>query len=88
MTADRIGPIMEKYRSSVNDAWLAVLKAAGIPDDDAVMLLNLTLNLIRGMAINSVWQNNRDFYESVLAYWHRLICSAFEQLRKYRQIAD
>jgi hypothetical protein len=33
-------------------------------DDRAETILNLTLNVLRGMAINSLWQNDPALYDS------------------------
>lgn len=51
----RIEPVMLHYRQVTNALWLDVFVQAGYAPDDAELLLNLTLNQVRGLAIHRLW---------------------------------
>jgi len=65
----QIEPVMQRYRSLTNHLWLGVLKDLGVPSDKAELVLNLTLNVVRGMAVNSLWQKDVARYKRELSQW-------------------
>ena len=65
----KILPVMERYRVTCDDIWMAVFKKAGIPVKRARVLLNLSLNLVRGMALNRVWRHDDPHYQTYLKEW-------------------
>ena len=66
---EKILPVMQRYRSLTNELWLSVFTDAGATPAQAELVLNLTLNLVRGMAVNSLWQKNMKQYKGQLAQW-------------------
>jgi len=66
---EQILPVMERYRTTCDDIWLKVFKRAGLPAARAKVLLNITLNLTRGMAINRLWRHDDRNYQSYLKEW-------------------
>lgn len=73
----RIQPVMEYYRQTTNELWLAVFKKAGYTPKQARMILNLTLNMIRGMGINRMWRHDDEYYQTLLKEWVKLIDEQF-----------
>jgi AcrR family transcriptional regulator len=71
----RILPVMEEYRDTVNEIWLNVFEQSGMASDMAGTVLNLTLNLVRGMAVNSLWRKNEKQYKQQLEEWVALMNS-------------
>lgn len=65
----QIEPIMLNYRNLTNELWLSVFDEAGIPRRRSETVLNLTLNIVRGMAVNSLWQKDMKRYRANLADW-------------------
>jgi AcrR family transcriptional regulator len=65
----RIRPVMERYRVTCDDIWLAVFKKAGIPVKRARMLMNLNLNVVRGMGLNRMWRHDDAHYQLYLKDW-------------------
>jgi AcrR family transcriptional regulator len=63
---------MQHYRKTMNDIWMAAFARAGYSKRDASFLIMSTLNLIRGMAINSVWQRDLPYYKALLREWTRI----------------
>jgi AcrR family transcriptional regulator len=64
-----IEPVMQRYRGTTNDLWLRAFGEAGVPKPQAELVLNLTLNLVRGMALNSLWQKDMRHYKKQLSAW-------------------
>jgi AcrR family transcriptional regulator len=65
----QVEKVMQNYRLTMNAVWLAAFEHAGITKDDAAFLLMTTLNMIRGMGINSMWQRNVPYYRKLLREW-------------------
>ncbi|HSV46385.1 MAG TPA: hypothetical protein VLJ58_11415 [Ramlibacter sp.] len=74
----RIQPVMERYRVTCDDIWLAVFRKAGVPAKRARMLMNLNLNIVRGMGLNRVWRHDDAHYQAYLKDW---IAIANQQLK-------
>ena len=75
---ERIRPVMERYRVTCDDIWLAVFKKAGVPVKRARMLMNLSLNVVRGMGLNRMWRHDDAHYQAYLKDW---IAIANQQLQ-------
>jgi len=71
----RVLPVMEEYRDTVNAIWLKTFVAYGMTRARADAILNLTLNLVRGMAVNSLWRRNEHLYRRQLEHWIALMYS-------------
>jgi len=69
----QIVAVMERYRATINGVWLALFAEAGVPGELAARVLNLSLFIVRGMAINSIWSSERATYEALLASWVELV---------------
>lgn len=74
---DRMQPVMEHYRQTTNALWLEVFKKAGYTTRQARTILNLTLNMTRGMAVNRIWRHDDDYYQTLLKEWVKLIDEQF-----------
>ncbi|MFC3106684.1 TetR/AcrR family transcriptional regulator [Undibacterium arcticum] len=72
---ERILPVMEEYRDTVNVIWLKVFEESGMAPEKARTVLNFTLNLVRGMAVNSLWRKNEKLYKEQLQEWVMLMHS-------------
>ncbi|WP_338618925.1 TetR/AcrR family transcriptional regulator [Pigmentiphaga sp. CHJ604] len=73
----KILPVMERYRSSTNTLWLEVFRKAGFSGEQAQLALNLSLNLVRGMALNNLWQHDAAHYERYIQDWVRMVYQQF-----------
>lgn len=65
----RIHPVLEGFHDGMRSTWLAALVAAGYDEVQTEIDLRLTLNLIRGMATNKLWENDQKEYERLLGAW-------------------
>lgn len=66
---------MQNYRTTMNDVWLKAFMRAGYSEAQASFTIMSTLYVIRGMAINSIWQRNMPFYKSFLRQWTKIVQS-------------
>ena len=73
----KIEPVMQTYRVQVNEAWLDAFRRAGLSPADAEKALNLTLNLVRGMGVNRLWQTDQRQNRRLLQAWARLARDQF-----------
>lgn len=64
--------VMQNYRRVMNDIWLDTFMKSGMSRKAASFLIMSTLNLIRGMGVNSLWQKNVPYYRSMLREWTQL----------------
>jgi AcrR family transcriptional regulator len=65
----RIHPVLERFHADMRSTWLAALVAAGYEEAQTERDLRLTLNLIRGMATNKLWENDQAEYRRLLDHW-------------------
>jgi AcrR family transcriptional regulator len=72
---ERVLPVMEEYRETVNAIWLRVFEQSGMTPEQARLVLDLTLNLVRGMAVNGLWRRNEKLYKRQLQEWVRIIAA-------------
>jgi AcrR family transcriptional regulator len=63
---------MDDYRKTMNEIWLKAFMRAGYSEADASFTIMSTLFIIRGMAINSIWQKNLPYYRSFLREWAKI----------------
>lgn len=74
---ERIIPVMQNYRNTTNTVWLKVFREAGYTPTQAKTILNLTLNMIRGMAVHRLWQTDTSYFDTYLKEWVKTIKSQF-----------
>lgn len=72
----RILPVMEEYRDTVNASWLSVFEESGMAIDQARVVLDLTLNVVRGMALNGMWRKNEQLYKQQLQEWVSILAAS------------
>ncbi len=70
---DRIYEHAKRNRLGVEDAWLDLLVAKGVPRDKAEKVLMLTISVIRGFAVRALWQQDETLFRSLLAEWKLII---------------
>ena len=65
----QVDEFMQHYRRTMNEVWLEAFIRAGIRREEASFQMMTTLNMIRGMGINSMWQRNMPHYKKMLRQW-------------------
>ncbi len=65
----RLNPVLEKFHATMKTTWLSAFVDAGWDKSDAEVTLRLTLNLMRGMALNNIWQRDTAEYKRLIEIW-------------------
>jgi hypothetical protein len=65
----QVDKFMRHYRHTMNEVWLEAFMRAGVSKKEAGFLMMTTLNMVRGMGINSMWQRNVPYYKKLLRQW-------------------
>lgn len=65
--------ISRKARRPVETAWTEALAASGVPASVAADIVALTLSVVRGMALRTLWDNDPKWFDELFAVWRRMI---------------
>lgn len=65
--------ISRKARRPAESAWAEALAANGVPGPLASDIVALTLSLVRGMALRTLWDNDPKWFDELFALWRRMI---------------
>ena len=65
--------ISRKARRPVERAWTEALTASGVPASLAADIVALTLSLVRGMALRTLWDNDPKWFDELFSVWRRMI---------------
>jgi AcrR family transcriptional regulator len=65
--------ISRKARRPVETAWAEALAASGVPTSLAADMVALTLSLVRGMALRTLWDNDPKWFDELFSVWRRMI---------------
>lgn len=66
---EQIQPVVQGYHAIAGKFWKARLAELGTPSATADLLLNLTLNIVRGMAVNRMLRGDSPEYKLQLDQW-------------------
>jgi len=69
----RILEISRKARRPVETAWTEALTANGVLSSLAADIVALTLSLVRGMALRTLWDNDPKWFDELFSVWRRMI---------------
>jgi AcrR family transcriptional regulator len=74
---DHIYSVARTHRPAVEEAWLTVLQKSGMERQRAETVVWLTLSVVRGLAIRSLWQPDPKLFRRLLDEWKALISERF-----------
>jgi AcrR family transcriptional regulator len=74
---EHIYSVARTHRPAVEEAWLTVLQKSGMERERAETVLWLTLSIVRGLAIRSLWQPDRKLFRRLLDEWKALVSERF-----------
>src|SRR5215467_11148374 len=74
--------ISRKARRPVEAAWAEALAADGVPASVAADIVALTLGVVRGMALRTLWDNDPKWFDQLFALWRQMIKSFLEAQQK------
>lgn len=65
--------ISRKARRPVETAWAEAFAASGVPASVSADIVALTLSLVRGMALRTLWDNDPKWFDELFQLWRRMI---------------
>jgi AcrR family transcriptional regulator len=65
--------ISRKARRPAEAAWAEALAASGVSGQLASDIVALTLSLVRGMALRTLWDNDPKWFDELFALWRQMI---------------
>jgi AcrR family transcriptional regulator len=65
----KVFSVLEKFHATMKATWMDALVASGQDPVSAELDLRLTLNMMRGMALNKIWQNDQAEYDRLIEVW-------------------
>jgi len=68
---EHIFSVARTHRPAVEEAWIKVLQRSGLERARAETVLWLTLSVVRGLAIRSLWQPDLKRFRRLLDEWSR-----------------
>jgi AcrR family transcriptional regulator len=69
----RIIPVVQKFHAELDAIWVEFCDADKRPPREARIILNLTVNLIRGMGVQTVLRPDPDYYRDLIEAWTALL---------------
>jgi AcrR family transcriptional regulator len=75
---EKISAISRRNRLPVEAAWQDVLVEAGLPADLAEDALWLTVSIVRGLAIRTLWQTDKARFARLLTLWRDIFWTYVE----------
>jgi AcrR family transcriptional regulator len=76
---EHIYSVARTHRPAVEEAWLTVLQRSGMERERAETVVWLTLSVVRGLAIRSLWQPDPKRFRRLLDEWKALIAERFSE---------
>ncbi len=65
--------ISRRARRPAEAAWAEALAANGVPGQLASDIVALTLSLVRGMALRTLWDNDPKWFDELFSLWRQMI---------------
>jgi AcrR family transcriptional regulator len=65
----RLTPILARFHAAIEKAWKNAFAATDRSDIPIEIFLVLTINALRGMAVQSIVQDDQAYYKQLRSYW-------------------
>ena len=66
---DAISPISLKFHASLNEIWTQFFTPRGVAEEQVRALLNATLAMLRGMGVQTITRDDKEFYDGMISVW-------------------
>jgi len=84
LTAARTDPTMREvlrevaleFNASLDRIWERLMLNSGLPPEERRLALNVTLCFLRGMGTQTVWRDDPELFQELLAYWKKTLIDA------------
>ncbi len=65
--------LVTEWRANINDIWLETFADVGIPREQSWQILHFTNNMLRGLALTSMWNRDKQEVEAIRKSWRKLV---------------
>lgn len=69
----RMIPVVHRFHAALDAIWVEFRDASARPARQARIILNLTVNLMRGMGVQTVLRPDPDYYRDLLEAWKAIL---------------
>ncbi|MGY8870947.1 MAG: TetR/AcrR family transcriptional regulator [Pseudomonadales bacterium] len=84
---ERLGPLIREFHNQLDDLWHCFFQTTEESPARVETLLNMTLCLLRGMAVQKVLRDDPGYYAEILDAW-KSILSSFLTKREVLRVED
>lgn len=70
---DSLIPVVQRFHSALDEIWIAFCDADRRPPREARIILNLTVNLMRGMGVQTVLRRDPAYYRDLIEAWKAVL---------------
>jgi AcrR family transcriptional regulator len=81
----RIRPVMERFWRGRDELWLEVFAKAGYATSQAQLAMELTLNVVRGLAVHTLWNPVVKESKALLKQWLDVAARQFPRATRPRR---
>ncbi len=66
-------PVVQRFHAALDAIWVEFCDAESRPPREARIILNLTVNLMRGMGVQTVLRPDPDYYRDLIEAWKAVL---------------
>lgn len=82
----RLTPVLEEFHAEIEKAWTEHYTTAAHTGIPATAFITLTINTLRGMAVQSIIQDDQAYYKKLRSYWISIMAPLIQRKEKSRAI--
>jgi AcrR family transcriptional regulator len=75
----RLTPVLENFHASIEKAWKDYYATTARTDISIEVFLVLTINALRGMAVQSIVQDDQAYYKKLRAHWISILAPLIQK---------
>lgn len=80
----RLTPVLEEFHEEIERAWEEHYTTTAHTKIPAAVFITLTINAMRGMAVQSIVQDNQAYYKRLRSYWISIMAPLIRRREKHR----
>jgi AcrR family transcriptional regulator len=80
----RLTPVLEEFHAEIEKAWEKHYTAAAHTKIPAAAFITLTINAMRGMAVQSIVQDDQAYYKKLRSYWISIMAPLIQRKEESR----
>jgi AcrR family transcriptional regulator len=77
--------LINRTREELDAIWSSVFQEMGIPKEQAFILMSLTHNLMRGMAISRLWGTSAATNDELIECWRRFVLDTAKPRKRFEE---